>query len=174
MDPMNRQYVWSFLEKFKKDRVIVLTTHSMEEADVLGDKIAIMSQGRLKAVGRSIRLKNKFGSGYRISLVVSRGSRVPTVKQMIAQQCPDAVLEEEEFFGNITSPVNTDDNDPAAEDSQMARLCYVASSINVMKKLILFLGQISENKENDGNGLVSSFGVSQTTLEDVFIQTVRK
>ena len=35
MDPVNRRHVWSFIEKFKKDRVIILTTHSMEEADVV-------------------------------------------------------------------------------------------------------------------------------------------
>jgi ABC-type multidrug transport system ATPase subunit len=35
MDPVNRRHVWSFIEKFKKNRVIVLTTHSMEEADVV-------------------------------------------------------------------------------------------------------------------------------------------
>jgi ABC-type multidrug transport system ATPase subunit len=63
MDPVNRRHVWGFIEKFKKDRVIVLTTHSMEEADVLGDQIAIMSKGRLVAINNSIALKNKFGSG---------------------------------------------------------------------------------------------------------------
>ena len=35
MDPVNRRHVWSFIEKFKQDRVVVLTTHSMEEADVV-------------------------------------------------------------------------------------------------------------------------------------------
>jgi ABC-type multidrug transport system ATPase subunit len=35
MDPVNRRHVWSFIEKFKKDRVVILTTHSMEEADVV-------------------------------------------------------------------------------------------------------------------------------------------
>jgi ABC-type multidrug transport system ATPase subunit len=35
MDPVNRRHVWSFIEKLKKDRVIILTTHSMEEADVV-------------------------------------------------------------------------------------------------------------------------------------------
>lgn len=35
MDPVNRRHVWSFIEKFKEGRVIVLTTHSMEEADVV-------------------------------------------------------------------------------------------------------------------------------------------
>jgi ABC-type multidrug transport system ATPase subunit len=35
MDPVNRRHVWSFIEKFKKNRIIILTTHSMEEADVV-------------------------------------------------------------------------------------------------------------------------------------------
>ena len=35
MDPVNRRHVWGFIEKFKKNRVIILTTHSMEEADVV-------------------------------------------------------------------------------------------------------------------------------------------
>lgn len=69
MDPVNRRHVWSFVEKFKKDRVIILTTHSMEEADVLGDKIAIMSKGRLVAINNSIALKNKFGSGVILCLI---------------------------------------------------------------------------------------------------------
>ncbi|KAI8838123.1 hypothetical protein BC829DRAFT_404623 [Chytridium lagenaria] len=66
MDPVNRRHVWSFVEKFKKDRVIVLTTHSMEEADVLGDRIAIMAHGRMRALGNAISLKAKYGAGYRI------------------------------------------------------------------------------------------------------------
>jgi ABC-type multidrug transport system ATPase subunit len=39
----------------------------MEEADVLGDQIAIMSKGRLRAINNSIALKNKFGSGVIVS-----------------------------------------------------------------------------------------------------------
>eukprot|EP00835_Amoeboradix_gromovi_P000798 NODE_30_length_32972_cov_0.541052.p1 type:complete len:800 gc:universal NODE_30_length_32972_cov_0.541052:3165-766(-) len=38
MDPVNRRYVWQFIEKFKQGRVIILTSHSMEEADILGDE----------------------------------------------------------------------------------------------------------------------------------------
>ena len=39
MDPVSRRQVWNLIEKVKRGRVIVLTTHSMEEADVLGDQI---------------------------------------------------------------------------------------------------------------------------------------
>ena len=47
-------------------RAIVLTTHSMEEADVLGDRIAIMARGRLRCIGSAIHLKHRFGSGYQV------------------------------------------------------------------------------------------------------------
>jgi ABC-type multidrug transport system ATPase subunit len=38
----------------------------MEEADILGDRIGIMARGRLRAIGSSIRLKQKFGAGYQV------------------------------------------------------------------------------------------------------------
>ena len=46
--PRAPSHVWAFIEKFKRNRVIVLTTHSMEEADILGDQIAIMALGKLR------------------------------------------------------------------------------------------------------------------------------
>jgi ABC-type multidrug transport system ATPase subunit len=46
MDPVNKRAVWHMIQDMKKNRVIVLTTHSMEEADVLGDRIGIMAYGK--------------------------------------------------------------------------------------------------------------------------------
>lgn len=68
MDPVSRRSVWNTIERTKKDKVIILTTHSMEEADVLGDRIAIMGKGRLQCLGSSLRLKQKFGAGYRVTI----------------------------------------------------------------------------------------------------------
>src|SRR5690348_7916232 len=70
MDPVSRRQVWNLIERVKHGRVIVLTTHSMEEADILGDRIAIMRNGKLSTIGSSIFLKNKFGSGYKLSITV--------------------------------------------------------------------------------------------------------
>ncbi|GAB2248821.1 hypothetical protein Droror1_Dr00012180 [Drosera rotundifolia] len=64
MDPISRRQVWDIIENAKKGCAIILTTHSMEEADVLGDRIGIMARGRLRCVGTSIRLKSKFGTGF--------------------------------------------------------------------------------------------------------------
>eukprot|EP00775_Hariotina_reticulata_P013231 gene13231-13362_t len=68
MDPISRRSVWDVIQAAKPGRAIVLTTHSMEEADILGDRIAIMARGKLKAIGSSIHLKHKFGAGYQIRI----------------------------------------------------------------------------------------------------------
>lgn len=52
-------------------RTIILSTHHMDEADVLGDRIAIISQGQLCCVGSSLFLKNRYGNGYYLTLVRS-------------------------------------------------------------------------------------------------------
>lgn len=57
MDPVSRRHVWDIIEEAKKGRAVILTTHSMEEADILGDRIGIMARGRLRCLGSSIRLK---------------------------------------------------------------------------------------------------------------------
>ena len=47
LDIAARRRMWDTLAAYKKDRVIILTTHYMDEAEILGDRIGIMSQGRL-------------------------------------------------------------------------------------------------------------------------------
>lgn len=70
MDPISRRHVWDIIEGSKKGRAIVLTTHSMEEADILADRIGIMARGKVRALGTSMRLKQRFGSGYQLSVAV--------------------------------------------------------------------------------------------------------
>ncbi|CAA7035148.1 unnamed protein product [Microthlaspi erraticum] len=64
MDPITRRHVWDIIQESKKGRAIILTTHSMEEADILSDRIGIMAKGRLRCIGTSIRLKSRFGTGF--------------------------------------------------------------------------------------------------------------
>ena len=74
MDPVSRRDVWSLIQNLKKNKVIILTTHSMEEADILSDRIGIISEGRLKCVGTPLFLKNTFGNGYRVNIVCDPGN----------------------------------------------------------------------------------------------------
>ena len=61
MDPQARRYTWDLLQTEKKKRTILLTTHFMEEADILGDRIAIMARGQIQCYGTSLFLKRKLG-----------------------------------------------------------------------------------------------------------------
>jgi ATP-binding cassette subfamily A (ABC1) protein 3 len=61
MDPEARRQIWDILEWERKGRTIILSTHFMEEADYLGDRVAIMAQGRLQCCGSSLFLKSKYG-----------------------------------------------------------------------------------------------------------------
>ncbi|OUM64363.1 hypothetical protein PIROE2DRAFT_42620, partial [Piromyces sp. E2] len=144
MDPVNRRYVWRFIEEFKKDRSIFLTTHSMEEADALGDKIIIMSDGIIKAIGDCTHLKNKFGNGYHISVIVDM-INVETFKSIAAQMVPGIYL---------------------ADDSAGALLYEL--SYEQTNYIPGFVKYLDENPDN----YVNSWGMSQTTLEEVFLNVI--
>ena len=66
LDPENRRQLWDILVECRGKTAMVLTTHSMEEADVLCNRIGIISQGVLRCVGHQMRLKMLYGGGYHL------------------------------------------------------------------------------------------------------------
>ncbi|CAM8984704.1 unnamed protein product [Rhodiola kirilowii] len=54
MAPYSMRLTWQLINKFKKGRIILLTTQSIDEADVLGDRIAILARGSLKFCGSQL------------------------------------------------------------------------------------------------------------------------
>lgn len=69
LDAYSRRSIWEILQKIKAEkRTIILTTHHLDEAEILADRIGIMSRGKLLAVGTSNYIKKKFGEGYRLLL----------------------------------------------------------------------------------------------------------
>lgn len=116
----------------------------MEEADVLGDRVAIMSKGRLRAINNSMALKNKFGSGYRISVVTAKED-TPAMKETISSMIPGAVL----------------------EDDSAGALIYQFASSEAIPTFINFL-------EDNTSGKIKTWGISQSTLEEVFLKLIRE
>eukprot|EP01095_Lingulamoeba_sp_RSL-Kostka_P009794 TRINITY_DN3409_c0_g2_i1.p1 TRINITY_DN3409_c0_g2~~TRINITY_DN3409_c0_g2_i1.p1 ORF type:complete len:328 (-),score=74.78 TRINITY_DN3409_c0_g2_i1:193-1176(-) len=68
MDSIAKRNMWEIINEMKKNRAIILTTHSMEEADALCENIGIMVKGSLQCIGGSQHLKSKFGTNYRLSI----------------------------------------------------------------------------------------------------------
>lgn len=82
IDPLSRRKIWDILLRERGSRTIIMTTHFLDEADLLADNIAILSKGRLRAEGSSVQLKDTFGSGYRVHVLNARHmlSRTPEVE----------------------------------------------------------------------------------------------
>ncbi|KAK4454013.1 putative transporter [Podospora aff. communis PSN243] len=87
LDPLSRRKIWDILLGERGRRTIIMTTHFLDEADLLADHIAIMSKGTLRAEGTSVELKDRLGGGYRVHIHNSKQVKflpdVPGVKKKV-------------------------------------------------------------------------------------------
>jgi len=143
MDPCSRHIVWNLLKYGKSNRVTVFSTHFMDEADILADRKAVISQGMLKCVGSSIFLKSKWGIGYRLSMYIDRYCATEALSSLVKQHIPGATLLQQ-------------------NDQQ---LVYSLP----LKDMDKFAGLFSALDTHSNLGVIS-YGVSMTTLEDVFLK----
>jgi ABC-2 type transport system ATP-binding protein len=69
LDPQARRAVWEVIRKLKGEgRTVILTTHYLEEAEELADRVAIMNHGKAMAMGTVSEIESKYGSGQRLTL----------------------------------------------------------------------------------------------------------
>ena len=100
LDPETRRQLWNILQECKKDkdRAMVLTTHSMEEADVLCNRIGIVNNGVLTCIGTQNRLKDLYGGGYHLFINCEKTQNVQTttttnknITTFISKHLPKAI-----------------------------------------------------------------------------------
>eukprot|EP00760_Papus_ankaliazontas_P022183 PhM_4_TR18813/c3_g1_i1/m.35877/K05643/ABCA3; ATP-binding cassette, subfamily A (ABC1), member 3 len=90
MDVSARHHMWSLLRKMTLGRTIVLTTHYMDEADVLGKSIAIMHRGQLNCWGSSAFLKSRLGVGYTLNVAITAQADIARICRMVFSRVPSA------------------------------------------------------------------------------------
>ncbi|KRW99021.1 P-loop containing nucleoside triphosphate hydrolase [Pseudocohnilembus persalinus] len=144
-DTEARRHIWEMLRKYKQDRIVVLTTHFMDEADFLGDRIAIIGNGKLLCMGSPVFLKNKFGTGYNLCIIkednmVESGPIIGIVKQII----PEAKIL-----------------------SQVSAELQFQLSMNELPKFENLFTTLDENKQQLK---IANYGISITSMEEVFLR----
>ncbi|XP_047389769.1 phospholipid-transporting ATPase ABCA3-like [Sciurus carolinensis] len=144
MDPASRRATWDLLKTYKRDRTILLTTHYMDEADALGDRIAIMAKGSLQCCGSSIFLKHLYGVGYHVVMVKEPHCKVEEISELIYYHAPTATL----------------------ESSAGTELSFILPKEYTHRFEALFTA-LENRQKNLG---IASFGVSITTMEEVFLK----
>ncbi|MBZ3879692.1 ATP-binding cassette sub-family A member 3, partial [Sciurus carolinensis] len=135
--------IWDLLQQQKSDRTILLTTHFMDEADLLGDRIAIMAKGELQCCGSSLFLKQKYGAGYYMTLLKNPYCDKEKLSRLIYHHIPNAVL----------------------ESSIGEELIYILPKEHIHRFESLFTDLEMKQIELG----ITSFGASVTTMEEVFI-----
>ncbi|CAF0732502.1 unnamed protein product [Adineta steineri] len=149
IDPYNRRLIWTIIRKMKESgKCIILTTHFLEEADVLSDRIAIMTSGRLQANGTPDFLKSQIEFEYRLFIDKQETYPNERVTVFIQKYLPNIVLERE-------------------SSSEMV----FGIRRNESKKIGRLVHALDEEKLNIG---VENYGLSMTTIEEVFLKLIRE
>ncbi|XP_010838764.1 PREDICTED: LOW QUALITY PROTEIN: ATP-binding cassette sub-family A member 3 [Bison bison bison] len=144
VDAISRRAIWDLLQQHKSDRTILLTTHFMDEADLLGDRIAIMAKGELQCCGSSLFLKEKYGAGYHMTLVKEPHCNPEGISRLVQHHVPNATL----------------------ESSAGAELSFILPKESTHRFESLFAKLEKKQKELG----IASFGASVTTMEEVFLR----
>ena len=68
LDPKNKREIWDILSHCKANRCMILTTHLMDEAETLCDRIGIILKGKIRCLGSQYKLKNNYGKGFKLCI----------------------------------------------------------------------------------------------------------
>eukprot|EP01022_Parablepharisma_sp_SALTPOND_P008914 TRINITY_DN1372_c0_g1_i1.p1 TRINITY_DN1372_c0_g1~~TRINITY_DN1372_c0_g1_i1.p1 ORF type:complete len:1416 (+),score=145.61 TRINITY_DN1372_c0_g1_i1:2023-6270(+) len=148
MDMVSRRTVWRTLKKNKGDKILILTTHYMDEADYLGDRIAIMAKGKIVCLGSPFFLKNRIGEGYNIAIAKKEGASSENILELLKKYIPaQTVVSDVSQELVLQLPKNSEEN---------------------------FKGLFKELDTRMNELNVESYGISVTTLEEVFLQVAKE
>ncbi|KAL0339674.1 UNVERIFIED_CONTAM: ABC transporter A family member 1 [Sesamum radiatum] len=158
MDPYSMRLTWQLIKRIKKGRIILLTTHSMDEADALGDRIAIMANGSLKCCGSSFFLKQQYGVGYTLTLV---------------KATPNASAAADIVYSHI--PSATCVSEVGNEISFKLPIASSSSFESMFREIERCMQRSNPSLETPDCGDstflgIESYGISVTTLEEVFLR----
>uniref|UniRef100_A0A4W3JP09 ABC transporter domain-containing protein n=1 Tax=Callorhinchus milii TaxID=7868 RepID=A0A4W3JP09_CALMI len=187
VDPYSRRGIWDLLLKYREGRTIILSTHHMDEADILGDRIAIISNGKLCCCGSSLFLKNQLGTGYYLTLVKkdvepslsscrNSSSTVSCLKKdSVSQSSSDAGLGSDQESDTMTIDVSAISNlilkhvpkTRLVEDFGH-ELTYVLPYEAAKDGAFVELFHEIDDRLSDLG--ISSYGISDTTLEEIFLK----
>lgn len=173
-DPFSRRFTWNVIRSYKKDRIIILTTHFMDEADILGDRIAIMADGRLRCVGSSLFLKKNYGVGYQLTIA----RRKENVRSLIdePENCSSKIVADVGFFVDELTTASSQRRKLKRVVTDTVRdavlLSDVGSELSFQLPLsasTAFVPLFVELDKQIETKAIDCYGVSMTTLNEVFL-----
>uniref|UniRef100_A0A7N5ZRN0 P-type phospholipid transporter n=1 Tax=Anabas testudineus TaxID=64144 RepID=A0A7N5ZRN0_ANATE len=174
VDPYARRGIWDLLLKYRQGRTIILSTHHMDEADILGDRIAIISHGKLCCVGSSLFLKTQLGTGYYLTLVKrDYDLTLQSCRNSASTVSYSKKSEKTKFNVSIISNVIFKHVPEARLVEDLGHeLTYVLPYQSAKDGAFVELFHELDDRLTDLG--ISSYGISDTTLEEVLTKGTRR
>ncbi|KAG8559120.1 hypothetical protein GDO81_017250 [Engystomops pustulosus] len=154
VDPCSRRSIWEVISKNKNDKTIILSTHHLDEAEVLSDRIAFLERGGLKCCGTPLFLKEKFGSGYRLTLT-----------KMFPNKKDESVCDSEKVTALIQSHIP----EAILKEDVGGELVYVLPPFTA-EISASYLSLLRDLDTNLNDLQIGCYGISDTTIEEVFLK----
>ncbi|XP_075994204.1 retinal-specific phospholipid-transporting ATPase ABCA4a [Genypterus blacodes] len=185
VDPYSRRSIWDLLLKYRAGRTVIMSTHHMDEADLLSDRVAIISQGRLYCCGSPIFLKNCLGAGFYLTLVRRMRSDTPKTSCDCTEDCSckcSKCSQGKEGQEESQVPDRQMDGNVERITALIRHHVPQAQLIEVIGQEMTFLlpnrdfqprsyaSLFRELEETLTDMGLSSFGVSDTSLEEIFLK----
>lgn len=174
MDAASKRVMWKTLAAIVPGRSLILTTHSMEEADALASRVGILAK-RMLALGTTDYLRRTHGDKYHIHLVLksapnSSQEEIENVKHWILRTFARAEVEEKSFHGQIrfSAPMHLH----SSGNGSLSGVDTIEDGVGVSKArggVSSAFASLEENKEKLG---LEYYSVAQTSLEDIFLKIV--
>jgi ABC-type multidrug transport system ATPase subunit len=152
LDPKARRDLWQVIRQATKTAAVLLTTHSMEEAETLCSRIGIFIKGRLRCLGTASDLKQRLGDGYYVHVMTKKEGNENAVEDYLKKSIPGLEL--------LNSLNGTRNYQVGAKDSSLA---------GILKTLMV--GNDDGSKEVMEQ--IEDWGVENTTLEQVFVEITK-
>uniref|UniRef100_A0A8C4NQE0 P-type phospholipid transporter n=1 Tax=Dicentrarchus labrax TaxID=13489 RepID=A0A8C4NQE0_DICLA len=175
VDPYARRGIWDLLLKYRQGRTIILSTHHMDEADILGDRIAIISHGKLCCVGSSLFLKTHLGTGYYLTLVkrdydLTLQSCRNSASTVSYSKKPEKVKEMswKTYVSLISNVIFKHVPEARMVEDLGHELTYVLPYQSAKDGAFVELFHELDDRLTDLG--ISSYGISDTTLEEIFLK----
>lgn len=182
MDAASKRVLWRTLLRAVSpaaapDRSVLLTTHSMEEADALATRAAILAAGRLLAVGSTEALRKAHSNEYHVHLILrsaplSAADEMRAVAEWAAHAFPGSVFEGENRGGQVRFVVPTDSRVPEGRRQGQGGGGGGGEVGAAAQNFTRYLIETLEARKDDLG--LDCYSISAATMESVFLRVVKK
>ena len=167
MDITSRRNLWEILKRMTEKRIIILTTHYMEEASVLGNRIGIINSGEMKCIGTPLFLIERFGKFMSINITKEENANNQEIIDFISSKANDVEYEilSEEIMFRIPKSNYLNEQLTLSENGGKGKTSDKNSNNNGFNIEDFFKELDSKCEELK----IKSYSASMPTLEDVFL-----